>query len=98
MHDVGGGVSARGGLAPIFVDLRMRFLAEMDFPGLHGSQMQCGMWSRGLRVRDSDDAGFGADRAPVPDLTARLRVERGDDEEQANQLPLLGRRDFAELL
>ena len=90
VHDVRGGVGARGRLTASRVDRGVGDLARADLPGLDGPHVHRGVPAGRHGVGDANHAGVGADQALVPHLTAALRVERRAVEEHAHGLALFG--------
>ena len=73
VHDVRGGVGARGRITAAHVDRGVGDLARADLPGLDGAQVHRGMPAGGHGVGDANHAGVGADQRPGPPPDRRPR-------------------------
>jgi hypothetical protein len=75
MQQMGRGMVAAGGGAPVAVDLRLEHGTDMDGPAGIGADMRAGL-ALAPGILDREDGVAGDEAAAIAHLAARLRVER----------------------
>ena len=95
MHDVGGGVGARGRLPAPAIDLGDGILTGAHLSRLHDAEMHDRLRPGPLRIDHANGARDGADLTHVADLAARLGVEGCCRKEDTDLLALLADVEFA---